>query len=173
MTHPISFVYLSLFILDRIKPIALKICFVFQYFLSWVMCVKITGIFFWAYIIYVELGLHKSDVKCSPFPPHYYPPVIPSVQNVLKANGVWRETETYFSLYLLYSLNFQVIPLRSYHLKNALGTFLSWNPCRVLQSCTQVSSWTQCNGKSLCFPGSRSTQISCWWVRSLSHGSVW
>lgn len=45
MTHPIFFVYLSFFILDRINPIALKICFVFQYFLSQVMYFKITVTF--------------------------------------------------------------------------------------------------------------------------------
>lgn len=55
MTYPISFVYLSHFILGRINPIALKMCSPITVALS----------FTYLFITYLELGLHKSDVVFS------------------------------------------------------------------------------------------------------------
>lgn len=149
MTHPISFVYLSHFILGRINPIALK------------MCSNITVAFSFKYlfITYLELGLHKSDVVFSLLLSTSHP----SIQNLLRVNGVLEEKETYFSLYCLYFLNFYYHVFRLYHLKviikNESGTF----PAGCSARCCSLAhrSVPEPNGMTniLCVSGSRSTQI--------------
>lgn len=76
----------------------------------------------------------------------------PSNQNVLKVDGVWGERETLFIVpFVLFELSTYPV-FRLCHLKviikKGIGHFCSVQMFfRVLQSCTQVSSWAQWDGK--------------------------
>lgn len=116
-------------------------------------------------IIYLEVGLDKSDVKCSGSPP---PPLLstshPIHPKCIENKWGLKRKGNCFSLYLLRFLNLylpcvQVILLKSYYLKSAFSV-------ATPAGCGSLAhrSVPEPNGmaSSLCLLGSRSTQVY-WW----------